>query len=637
MSKEIIINAERKQTRIAIVEKGKLAELHIEDSEHVRTLGDIYVGRVRYTESSLRAVFVDIGQEQHAFLHFSDISGNTDAMLEFVRQDKPQVEVFYPTWLRYLKRQGEGHVSKSISSRSKFPRRGSPDNFKRDQRVLVRVIKEPIRPKSSRVSTDVSLAGRFLILVPLNDVIAVSRKIVSGKERRRLKELMKMLVPQGYGVIVRTVASGKNAKSLDTDLNILLRRWRKIEEKIVGPLEKPLRVHQDLTLASSIIRDLFSSDYDRILIDNRKIYHSIKNYVQAVAPRMAQSVQLYSNKKPIFDYTGLRKEIDTAFDRQVTLPSGGYLYIERTEAMYVIDVNSGRSGRGMDPEQKSLKVNLEAARVVARQVRLRDIGGIIVVDFISMREGSNKRRVFKELYRQLQADRATTAVLPMSDFGLIEFTRQRIRSSATTMHVEDQEDSMDDNMSMAVQDLDTWKKSVEQELEFCVLRSEGKNDVCLRVHPFTASYLDRGFFGSIRRQWQRKYRVTIKLESDEALDPMEFKCVNAGTEQEIRMAEEKTSATPAQNRGKKASTIPQKRPYNSGGSKQGAGASQRNHMAKPSQSRTQGRPKGKSQPKKYSGADRSVHTKSNGRSRNNFSSSPKKSQVNRTPVSTKKS
>lgn len=475
MSKEIVINSDREQTQIAIVENNDLVELYIENPEHSRTLGDIFLGRVRRIMPSIRAAFVDVGQKQDAFLHFSDLAENLPEMLEFLEQEEPTVGSIRPqaeeqkniARRRRPKHSApkDGAVAKDDEAASpkkrdskerghrrsmqrrlkKRPQEDAPrkaqrrrhvhnleQHLKRDQRVLVKIVKEPISNKGSRVSTDISLAGRFLVLVPLADYVAVSKKIQSYKERRRLRALARMLVPEGFGVIVRTVADGRNAKALDTDLRLLLEKWRKIEQRLNEHPKPPVQVHEDVNMVSSIIRDLFSDDYDRIMVDDPRLYRNIKSYIQAVAPQMVPAVQLHKGKTPVFESAGIMKNVAQAFEHRVELPTGGYLFIERTEAMHVVDVNSGHSGKGLSQEDNSLKVNLEAARVLAKQIRLRDLGGIIVVDFIDLRDDKNRKKVYDELKREFRKDRAVTKILPMSDFGLIQITRQRLRPSITT-------------------------------------------------------------------------------------------------------------------------------------------------------------------------------------------------------------
>ncbi|MES3630003.1 MAG: Rne/Rng family ribonuclease [Longimonas sp.] len=414
MSKEIVVNVSDNRTRIAIVEGGKLAELYIENAEHKRTIGNLYLGIVRRVMPSIRAAFVDIGQEQDAFLHFSDLSENLPQLKNFLNQNTPKVEtVSLPDNLHDQNPDPTKHLS-------------------RNQRLLVQVKKEPISNKGSRISTDLSMAGRFLVLVPLSKVVAVSRKIEKEKERNRLKALAGSLVPDGFGVIVRTVAEGRDAKSLDKDLRLLLERWRRVENRLAQASNAPTLIHEDVDMASSIIRDQFSDDYDRILIDHKALFHSVRSYVRAVAPSMVSRVEYHSGNNPVFEAAGIQQGADRAFKDRVELPSGGYLFIEKTEAMHVVDVNSGRSGRGKSQAENSLAVNLEAARVIARQVRLRDIGGIIVVDFIDLRDEGARKKVYDELKGCFEDDRAVTKVLPMSDFGLVEITRQRLRPSLTS-------------------------------------------------------------------------------------------------------------------------------------------------------------------------------------------------------------
>lgn len=630
MSKEIVINSEKEQTQIAIVDKGELVELFIENPEHARTLGDICLGRVRRIMPSIQAAFVDIGQKQDAFLHFSDLAENLPEMLEFVEQESPKVGIIKQRAVeektiarrRRLKRPkarqavaageeepDEDRPAHKSDSRERGKRRAiqrkprtrpaddaTPkrtrrrthlDNaeqyLKRDQRILVKVVKEPISNKGSRVSTDISLAGRFLVLVPLADYVAVSKKIQSYKERRRLRALARMLVPDGFGVIVRTVAEGRNAKALDTDLRLLLEKWRNIEQKLAGKPKPPKSVHEDVNMVSSIIRDLFSDDYDRIQIDDPRLYRNIKSYVQAIAPQMVPAVQLHKGKQPIFEAAGIMRQVEQAFSHRVDLPSGGYLFIERTEAMHVVDVNSGRSGKGLSQEENSLRVNLESARALARQVRLRDLGGIIVVDFIDLRNERNKKKVLEELKKEFRKDRAVTKVLPMSDFGLMQITRQRLRPSITTtfagpngkssengnpdevddrlepepeavkeptpvvvkkptpesdpsvkpLEKVDQPPSPPQTFSLStagtlLRDIDADPAIVTDQLESWLAdfkKLGRRGPVNLLVHPLTAAYLLRGL-PTLPTRWFMRYLVRVRIVSDKTVSPFAYLCID---------------------------------------------------------------------------------------------------------------
>ena len=305
MSKEIVFNVGKQQTRIAIVEDGKLAELYIENAEHKRTIGNLCLGRIRKVMPSIQAAFVDIGQEQDAFLHFSDLSDNLPYLLDFLGLEEPTVEAI--------------DVPKGQKDWDRRP----SDILNRGQAILVQITKEPISNKGSRISTDISLAGRFLVLVPLQNYVAVSRKIEDDDERRRLESLASSLVPDGVGVIVRTVAKDRDAKSLDKDMKLLMERWRRVEKRLKKKPEPPALVHEDVDMASSIVRDEFSEDYDRILVDHKGLYHSIQSYVQAVAPQLVDRVKHHKGSQPVFEAVGIQHGADRAFKDRVELPSGG--------------------------------------------------------------------------------------------------------------------------------------------------------------------------------------------------------------------------------------------------------------------------------------------------------------------------
>ena len=599
MSKEIIINCDQKQTRIAIVENGKLVELFIETKEFERTIGNLFLGRVRRIMPSIQAAFVDIGQKQDAFLHFSDLVDNIPDWLKFIQEETPEISSFKAKFARQpikgrrsgsrdsnartgkdhensdydVERINDSKSSKRSSSSGSERQNGSggssdggeinPVNFlKRDASILVRISKEPIQSKGSRITTDVSLAGRFLVLVPLAGYVAVSKKIVSFKERRRLKALAKSLVPEGFGVIVRTVAEGRNAKALDTDLSLLIKKWEKVEERLAEHPEIPCEIHEDVNMASSIIRDFFSEDFDRIVIDNDRLFRNIKGYVQAVAPKMASSVQMYKGGQSLFRAMKIEKAVEQAFSSRVDMPSGGYLFIEQTEAMHVIDVNSGRAGRGLTQEENSVRVNLEAATLIAEQVRLRDLGGILVVDFIDMRQSKNRRKVFDHLRHEFRKDRAVTKVLQMSDFGLIQITRQRLRPSIThTFSLEDtvvgagevghkSKSVFTERPSYETVEPDDLVGKIDDWL--AGFREEGrKGPVKLIVHPFTASYLNRRIPGQAIR-WYMRYRIRVRIDADEHMDPLSFRFVDVRSAKGTRTESETPVSSPDSKRAEKS-------------------------------------------------------------------------------------
>ncbi len=426
----------------------------------------------------------------------------------------------------------------------KKPERPLEEYLRSDQRILVKVTKEPISTKGSRVSTDVSLAGRFLVLIPAADYVAVSKKIESQKERRRLKSLAKSLLPEGLGLIVRTVAEGRDAKALDADLRLLLQRWDKIERQLRQKPEPPKRLFEDVNMVSSIVRDLFSEDYDRIVIDDESVYRNVKGYVQAVAPQMADVVKLHKGRDPIFRKYKVERDVRAAFEKRVALPGGGYLFIETTEAMHVVDVNSGRAGRKLSQEENALRVNLEAAREIAKQLRLRDLGGIICVDFIDMRSEGFRRKVYDALKKEFRRDRAVTKLLPMSDFGVVQITRQRLRPSiTTTLDIEDlgppppdepepeepqrRDDSGEDSSqpqpsaSEVVAHLERWLATYRAEVQ----DKHRKRPVLLRVHPFLAAFLHRGVPSQFTK-WKFRTRLRLVLDVDDGTDPLAFRVLD---------------------------------------------------------------------------------------------------------------
>ncbi|GAB5533949.1 MAG: hypothetical protein Rubg2KO_01980 [Rubricoccaceae bacterium] len=425
--------------------------------------------------------------------------------------------------------------------------------LKRGTRVICKITKEPISTKGPRVSTDISLAGRFLVLVPAADYIAVSKKIESAKERRRLRTLASSLKPDGFGVIVRTVASGRDAKSLDTDLRLLLEKWRKIEKKLAGRPEPPVLLYEDVNMVSSIIRDLFSEDYDRIVVDDPKVHRNVQAYVKAVAPQMLDKVELHRKNQPVYRSYGIEKQVEEAFSRRVNMKGGGYLYIETTEAMHVVDVNSGRAGRGKSQKENLIAVNVESAKEIAKQLRLRDLGGIIVVDFIDLRYDRDRKKVTDALKEAFKKDRAVTKLLPMSDFGLVQITRQRLRPSITA-NTDEGTDGADaarsagaaeirqperaytpepvaeapaertavdpsmatpEALSQAIRAwLDTYRKTVDDKYK--------ARPIAVRVHPLLGAYLRRGFPTPLTR-WKLTLRgISFRVEDDPSVDPLAF-------------------------------------------------------------------------------------------------------------------
>ena len=499
MAKEIIINTTKKQTQIAIVEDGTLAEFHVESSTNARTMGDIYLGRVRSVVPTVKAAFVDIGFKHDAFLSFAQLDENLEAQLDYVKSGPPHLEKNPPQLV--------------VSPRGERKRRryGSPDLLKKGQRIMVQVVKEPYSTKGAAVTSRLAISGRFLVLIPMASFAAVSRKISSRKERLRLRSIARGLAHPAFGVIVRTVAEGRSKQTIKRDMELLLRRWRKVEERIAESSGKPHKVHSDQGMTVSIVRDLFSSDYDRILVDSPRMYHRLRRYVKAVAPHLKQSVRLYKGRRPIFHEAGIQSSIDEAQSKNIDLPSGGNIVIEQTEAMHVVDVNTGaRRKKAKNAENNYLTTNLEAAEMIARQIRLRDLGGTIVVDFVNMREAKHRTRLFNILRAKLASDRASTEVFPMTDLGLIQIARERTRLGIRPADERDPQ-------QLSPRDL---LRSIEARLgAWC--HNGNNRKLMLRVHPFTAAYLDKGLY-SHRRQWRLRHKVKVVLKEEPGMPVMSF-------------------------------------------------------------------------------------------------------------------
>ncbi|MDZ7756909.1 Rne/Rng family ribonuclease [Rhodohalobacter sp.] len=515
MKNQIIIHSSGNQTRVALLENKELAQLFIESEENQRTVGDIYLARVHKVMSGIRAAFIDVGMEKDAFLHFSDAGDHLGDYIKMMN--------------------GPKSISKDANKElQKFDKLSNNDKqilagklLQRDQRILVQIVKEPIGSKGPRVSTDITIAGRFLVLIPMGNYIAISKKINSGRERRRLKKIAGDMLPDGFGVIIRTVAQGQDKESLEDDMRTVLKKWERILNKLENA-KPPTLLYKDLDITESLIRDLFAKQYDRVLIDDYQLYKSIKSYVSQIAPKMLPSVELYKGKDHIFDHVNIAHDVNSIFSPRVRMPSGGYLIFEQTEAMYVVDVNSGPYAAKEKQEDNSLKTNLEAAREIAKQLRLRDIGGIIVVDFIDLRDDKNRKKIYDELKKEFKKDRAKTNVIGMSDFGLVQITRQRIRPSVVNS-VSKVCPTCGGSGSVVSQDtivtdIESWISKFKYSTEY--------RAVDIYINPYLRSYLTMGLF-SLRFKWMMKYKLRISFVPDETISLNEFKATLSGSDLEI--------------------------------------------------------------------------------------------------------
>ena len=516
MKNQIIIHASEHQIRTALLENGDLTQLFIESEQNQRTVGNIYLARVHKVMSGIKAAFIDLGTPKDAFLHFSDAGDHLESYIRLLNGSNA-----VPKELRKSPKE----IS-NMSSSDKQQRVGKI--LKEGQKVLVQIVKEPIGSKGPRVSTDITIAGRYLVLIPMGDYIAISRKINRRRDRKKLKSIVGSMLPEGFGVIIRTVAKGKNKKAIEDDMRNVLKKWEKILNRIEGAQPTTL-LFNDLDMTESLIRDLFDKHYDRVLVDDTELHESIKSYVGDIAPNMLPNVQLYKGSSHIFDYMNIAKDVDSIFNPRVSMPSGGYLIFEQTEAMYVVDVNSGPYAAKKHQEDNSLKTNLDAAREVAKQLRLRDIGGIIVVDFIDLRQDKNRKKVYDELKKEFHKDQAKTNVLPMSDFGLVQITRQRIRPSVVN--------SVSDECPMCagtgnvisehtvIEDIDAWLSKFRSSTDYRVID--------IYVNPFIKPYITSGFLKSKRWKWMFRYRLKINIIEDESMSINDFRSALPGSDLDI--------------------------------------------------------------------------------------------------------
>ncbi len=515
MKNQIIIHSSGKQTRVALLENGELAQLFIESEDNQRTVGDIYLARVHKVMSGIRAAFIDVGMEKDAFLHFSDAGDHLGQYIKMMNGEKS------------ITKQADKQLQNfdKLSNNDKQILAGKL--LRNNQNLLVQIVKEPIGTKGPRVSTDITIAGRFLVLIPMGQYIAISKKISNGRERRRLKSIVGSMLPEGFGVIIRTVTQNQDKEAIEEDMRTVLKKWERILNKL-ETAKPPALLYKDLDITESLIRDLFAKNYDRVLIDDYQLYKSVKSYVSQIAPKKLPSVQLYKGKDHIFDHLNIGHDVNSIFSPRVRMPSGGYLIFEQTEAMYVVDVNSGPYAAKEKQEDNSLKTNLEAAREIAKQLRLRDIGGIIVVDFIDLRDNKNRKKIYDELKKEFKKDQAKTNIIGMSDFGLIQITRQRIRPSVVnsvskvcpmcggTGSVVSQD--------TIVTDIESWISKFKYSTDY--------RSVDIYVNPYLRSFLCKGFF-SQRRKWMIKYKVKIAFIADETISLNEFKATLSGSELEI--------------------------------------------------------------------------------------------------------
>lgn len=520
MKSEVVIDVQDKDVSIALLEDKKLVEFQREERSSSFSVGNIYLAKVKKIMPGLNACFVDVGYERDAFLHYQDLGTAFHSYEKYLKQVGSDQKKLYP-------------ISKA-TLQPELNKDGTAQNIlKVGQQLLVQIQKEPISTKGPRLIGEISFAGRFLVLIPFSDKISVSSKIKSDAERTRLKQLIQSIKPKNFGVIVRTASENKRVAELDNELKILYQRWDSMIQKVQKCQALPALVYEETSRTVALLRDLFNSSYESIYVNNNDVFHEIKSYVGLIAPEKTDIVKLYTGELPIFDNFSITKQIKSSFGKTVTYKHGAYLIIEHTEALHVVDVNSGNRSKSPEgQEANALDVNLGAADELARQLRLRDIGGIIVVDFIDMNKAENRQTLYERMCQNMQQDRARHNILPLSKFGLMQITRQRVRPA---MDVKVDELCPTCGGTGKIKSSILFVDSLQSKVESLAKVLKLKN-FRIHVHPYIAAYLNQGVL-SIRRKWQLKYGMGIKVIPNQSLGFLQYRFFDAQGH-EIDMTEE---------------------------------------------------------------------------------------------------
>ena len=520
MNNELVVDVQPKEISIALLEDKSLVEFQSEEQNASFSVGNLYAAKVKKIMPGLNACFVDVGYERDAFLHYLDLGSQYHSLEKFTKQLKSE----------------KRHKSDSFLKVPVLPdleKEGAIGNIlKSGQEIIVQIVKEPISTKGPRVTSELSFAGRFLVLVPFNDKVSVSQKIKSSAERTRLKQLLQSIKPKNFGVIVRTVAEGKRVAELDNELSILLRHWEEAIGKVVKAQKLPTLIHAETSRTVALLRDLFNPSFESIYINDKSVFQEVKDYVSLIASDRADIVKLYTGKLPIFDNFNITRQIKSSFGKTISYKNGAYLIIEHTEAMHVIDVNSGnRTKDASSQEGNALEVNLGAADEIARQLRLRDMGGIIVIDFIDMHEAANRQSVYERFCKNMQSDRARHNILPLSKFGVMQITRQRVRPAMDVVTTENCPTCGGTGQTKpSILFIDT----LESKIDYLTGKLKVKQ-FTLHIHPFPYAFLNQGII-SLKHKWLLKYGFGVKIIPNQKLSFLEYRFYDVKGE-EIDMKE----------------------------------------------------------------------------------------------------
>lgn len=539
MKSELIVDVTPNDVSIALLEDSRLVSLQKESRSVSYSVGDIYLTKVKKLMPGLNAAFVNVGYEKDAFLHYLDLGASFASYSEIInRVLDPSAKFPDPLKLKNL---------------PDIDKHGSVgDTLTPGQRLLVQIVKEPISSKGPRLTTEITFTGRNLVLVPFNNKISVSTKISTTAEKQRLRKVIEAIKPENFGVIIRTSAEGKRVAELNHELRELTGRWEEtLRNARKHQADAPRVVYEEAGRSVGVLRDVFNPEtFEAIHVNDADIYRQLLSYVSIIAPEKADIVKLYTKEEPIFDSFGITRQIKTSFGKTVSFRSGAYIIIEHTEALHVIDVNSGNRSRATaDQESNALEVNLRAADEIARQLRLRDMGGIIVVDFIDMTQPENRQQLYDHMKELMATDRARHNILPLSKFGLMQITRQRVRPD---LEIETAEKCPSCGGNGTVESSLLFTDTLHSKLDFCI-NDLKKRDFTLFVHPFVDAYIKKGLFNSLYRQWRKEFGNKFKITADQSLAYLQYKVIGPD-KLEIDLREEKDTSSAATKNKRKAQT-----------------------------------------------------------------------------------
>jgi ribonuclease G len=508
VNRELIIDSGPSEVVIALLENKKLVELHKEKNNNSFSVGDIYLGKIKKIVPGLNAAFVDVGYEKDAFLHYLDLGPQINSLIKYTKSAiiGKAIPITQDSFKPDINIEKSGKIASILNTGLEIP---------------VQIAKEPISTKGPRITSEIAIAGRYLVLVPFSDRVSVSQKIKNNEDRNRLKRLVMSIKPKNFGIIIRTVAENKKVAELIADLDDLTQKWESLVQRLEGA-KAPKIILSEIDRTSVILRDLLNETFNSIYVNDPAIYEELKSFIKTIAPDKVDIIKEYKSKEPIFEHFGIDKQIRNAFGKKVNFKAGAYLIIEHTEAMHVIDVNSGhKSNAENNQETNAMEVNMEAAAEIARQLRLRDMGGIISIDFIDLHMATNRRLLFEKLSTEMKPDHAKHTILPPNKFGVVQITRQRVRPE-TNIQILEKCPSCEGTGEIRASV--TIIEDIENQINY-LLKEQNESNISLTLHPFLYSYLTRGLI-SRQMKWRFKFKQKIGLSHSNSYHFLEYHFFN---------------------------------------------------------------------------------------------------------------